>query len=89
MSLPPEVEAKLAACEADVRLMQIERLSIEQSVDAFISQGDVDEDDAIPEETFDDPSIVREVQQLRRVERRVTRSSDPPANVPALLSRGR
>ncbi len=81
MALPPDIEEKLARCEAGVREMQIARLEIAQSVDDIVSN---DGDDAIPDELFDDPSVVREVDALRRVEKRVRRASDRPATAPLI-----
>lgn len=86
MALPPDVRAKLAAATADVRQMQIDRLSIEQSVEELSED---DDGDGVPlEELVDDPSVVREVERLQRVERRVRRTSDRPATMPAILVGG-
>jgi hypothetical protein len=78
MPLPPDVEAKLAACSAEVRAMKIARSDIEKSIDEFISS---DGEDGIPEELLDEPSVVREVNELRRVERRVARASASPVSM--------
>ena len=85
MPLPPEVEAKLASCKAEVAAMRQARLDNADSIDELLSQGDIDaEIDAIPDETFDDPSIVRAVERL---EQRVKRSSVPPL-LPAAVRAG-
>lgn len=84
MALPIDVEQKLAACAQEIERMKQERLLIEESIDEVLSS---DGEDAIPEETFDDPSIVREVRELERVQRRVRRSSASPV-APVTLRRG-
>jgi hypothetical protein len=69
LPLPPEIEAQIALAE--------------KLVDDDINkmQDTLDELDAVPVEAFDDPSVVRAVDNLRRQVRtteRVARASAPP-----------
>lgn len=83
--LPPDIEARLAACEAIADAMRDDRANLKQELAILLAE-DVHNDDEdtppeIPEETFDDPSVVRAVDALSRVERRVTRTSTPPMSM--------
>lgn len=69
LPLPPEIEAQIALAEKmvedDINKMQVT----------------LDDLDAVPEEAFDDPSVVRAVGELRqqvRTSERVARASAPP-----------
>lgn len=69
MGLPPDIEAKIAAAE---KLVEDDLARIQESIDGI---------DAIPVETFDDPSIVRCVDAARVVAKaapRAARASRPP-----------
>ena len=75
-TLPAHVTAELEACKSDIEGVTKRRLDLQRQIDAAISE---DSDAAaIPEETFDDPSVVREVTALEAEARRVRRTSSSP-----------
>lgn len=81
VDLPPEIEARIQECERRVASARTERLDLTKSIDETISSMGDDDLDAIPIETFDDPSVVREVDELRARVRRTT-------GAPPLRARG-
>lgn len=80
MGLRPDLEERVSACEAAIeRTIEETRAQIAE-LDALRTRLEDDRSvDAIPEETFDDPSVVRHVEDLGRTARRIKRDSDAAA----------
>lgn len=86
VDLPPEIEAQLAACATRNGATAVQLRALQSSVDELVDTLDGDgpliEGDAIPEEAFDDPSVVRHIGEAEVVAHRVRRISTPqPATV--------
>lgn len=71
--LPKDVVQKIEAAKADVAQMRERNESLRKSL-----AEKVPEQEAVPEETWDDPSVVREVERLERAAERVKRISSQP-----------
>lgn len=74
MSLPANVEELLAVCERRIRAQRLERADIQSQLDA-LAAAEADRDDG---DDFREPSVVREIEQLSHVERRVHRAASTP-----------
>ncbi len=85
--LPPEIEAQLAACATRNAASAVQLRALRSSVDELVDKLDADgpsveTGDAIPEEAFDDPSVVRHIGEAEHTAARVRRISTPqPAAV--------
>ncbi len=92
MGLPIPVEQALAAVDDDLERVRRERADLSRRIAELAALADLDEDveeeisDAIPEETFDDPSVVRQVERVRKTAERVRRSSGSPVMTGAAIA---
>ncbi len=75
MALRPELEARVRAVEARERLTRQKAALVERDLDELnesVLSGEI----SIPEEIFDDPSVVRRAEEIGRDARRAKRDSD-------------
>lgn len=74
--LPPDLEAKIRACELQAKRLFDEAVELEDTLVDLTDQ--IDSGELDPVATWNDPSVVRHVEELRRTTDRVRRESDTP-----------
>jgi hypothetical protein len=74
MALPPDIEAKLAACEARTKQLARRAEVLTRSIDDLIDSVESGEF-AWEDESWDDPSVVRHTEELKQTADRARRES--------------
>lgn len=71
MALRPELEARVRAAEERTNAVETRAREVTTALESAVEDGS----NAVPEETFDDPSVVRHVEELGQTAQRARRDS--------------